>query len=129
MSHSVRLYWPWLTACLALQTFAPAPAHAQDIEAVLPAQASRIAWAVGAGWWHYSEPDMKLEGPQLTLHGRYDGKRAGWPDRVEAELGAASLHYSSRNSGSLSQVPMLRGQASSLWQLNAPGRLPLLRLL
>lgn len=116
----VRRPWPQLAVCLALQTLPVA--RAQDTEAAQsPAEPSKT-WAVGASWWRYSEPEMKLEGPQLTLYGRYDRAPSGWPDRLEAELGAASLHYSSRSSGSLSHVPMLRGQANALWQLEASGQ-------
>lgn len=119
-SHFARKPWPLLAVCLALQPFAVA--HAQDTESVQSAAESPRAWAVGAGWWRYSEPKMTLEGPQLTLYGRYELLKTGWPDRLEAELGAASLRYSSRDSGSLSHVPMLRGQASALWRLESSGQ-------
>ena len=103
--------------CLALQAL-----HSAQAQDTACAQSPPTSWAVGAGWWRYSEPAMKLEGPELTLRTQHlvDGS-PGWPDRLQADIGAGSLHYSSPSSGSLSQVPLLRGQAAALWQLPVSG--------
>ena len=107
----------WITACLALQT--TLGAHAQSTE---PAPEPPTTWAAGLGWWRYSEPVMKLEGPQLTLRAQHISQEAGWPKLLEADIGVGSLRYSSHGSGSLSQVPMLRGQASALWDIEPSGQ-------
>ena len=107
----------WITACLALQT--TLGAHAQSTE---PAPEPPTTWAAGLGWWRYREPVMKLEGPQLTLRGQHTSQQAGWPKLLEADIGVGSLRYSSHGSGSLSQVPMLRGQASALWDIEPSGQ-------
>ena len=107
----------WITTCLALQT--TLGAHAQSTE---PAPEPPTTWAAGLGWWRYSEPVMKLEGPQLTLRAQHISQEAGWPKLLEADIGVGSLRYSSHGSGSLSQVPMLRGQASALWDIEPSGQ-------
>ena len=107
----------WITTGLALQT--TLGAHAQSTE---PAPEPPTTWAAGLGWWRYSEPVMKLEGPQLTLRAQHISQEAGWPKLLEADIGVGSLRYSSHGSGSLSQVPMLRGQASALWDIEPSGQ-------
>ena len=107
----------WITTCLALQT--TLGAHAQNTD---PTPAPPTTWAAGLAWWRYSEPVMKLEGPQLTLRAQHTSQQAGWPRLLEADIGVGSLRYSSQGSGSLSQVPLLRGQASALWPLEPAGQ-------
>lgn len=107
----------WITTGLALQT--TLGAHAQSTE---PAPEPPTTWAAGLGWWRYSEPVMKLEGPQLTLRAQHTSQQAGWPDLLEADIGVGSLRYSSQGSGSLSQVPLVRGQASALWGVEPSGQ-------
>ncbi len=94
-------------------------AHAQSTAAPDEAAApSRPAWAVGASWLRYSEPEMKLEGPQLTLRVAHQIRQPHWPSWLEADIGIGQLRYSSDVSGTLSQLPMFHGRASALWQVH-----------
>ena len=106
-----------MTACLALPTLLWA-----QVRNTGPSPEPSTTWAVGLGWWRYSEPVMKLEGPQLTLRAQHHSQQDGWPRLLEADIGVGSLRYSSQGSGSLSQVPLLRGQASALWPLEPAGQ-------
>ena len=78
---------------------------------------SSLAWAAGLGWWRYSEPVMRLEGPELTVEVQRPLETEGSPVFVHAQLGMGLMQYTSTDSGRLSGVPMLRGQAGALWQL------------
>lgn len=103
--------------CLLL-TQALLCAHAQSPSESSDTTPHSPVWSAGLGWFRYSEPDMKLEGPQLTLRVEHELRQPRWPVWLEADIGMGQLRYSSDASGTLSQLPLLHGRASALWRID-----------
>ncbi len=76
---------------------------------------------VGGGWQRYSEPQMLLQGPRVSLSASWTRQLAGHPFRLDGLLAGADLRYSSRNTGSISHAPGLSGHIAGLWQLSHAG--------
>jgi hypothetical protein len=59
------------------------------------------AWQLSAGWQDYSEPQMKLKGPELGVHWQ---SLSGVPYTLEADAHLGLQNYSSPESGRLDSV-------------------------
>lgn len=104
------------------------PGMAQTSGPEATAQAS-ASWQLqdrrlGLGWWHYSEPYMRLQGPAVTLQVTVRPPASQLrPDSVGAELLLATLDYRSAATGSLSGVPGVGWRAHALWPMpGVPGQ-------
>lgn len=79
----------------------------------------------GLGWWTYSEPAMRLQGPALTLQlGLQTSAVPGMPDRVGGEIMLARVDYSSDGTGQMSGVPAVGWRTHALWDMPADSRQP-----
>ena len=73
---------------------------------------------LGLGWWHYEEPDMRLQGPAVTLQLALQPPPGQLrPDVIGGELLLATLDYRSNGTGSLSGVPGVGWGAHALWAM------------
>lgn len=63
-----------------------------------------LQWGVSAGMNRYSEPQMRLQGPELGLHVRLNEPRLTAQLKLEGDVFLGSQHYSSSDTGTLDHV-------------------------